>query len=139
MKEYKQLRLTDLPWNKLKRFSMRLISGIERFKEYRSTKTEAFDKKVSELVAGGMDESAAKQEVVNGEFGIDSLTGIIETLMDKEEEFILTTIGDLFDCTAEEAGEIPVKCWINIVLEDKYIRPLLPRWYRLEQERHSDI
>ena len=138
MTEYNQLRLTDLSWNKIKRFGMRIISGLDRFRDYQKTKKAEFDKKVAELIADGVDETAAKQEVINGEFGLDSLKAMIEAVMEKEEEFILSAVGDLFDCTAEEAGEIPIKHWINIVLEDKYIRPLLPRWYKLELQMHSD-
>ena len=137
--EYSKIRMTDLSWNKIKRFSLRIIAGIDRFREYQKVKKDDFDKKVKKLTAKGMDADTAKREIINGEFGVDSLKTAIETLMVTEEEFILSAVGDLFDCPAEEAGEIPVRCWINLILEDRYIRPLLPKWYKLEQQMHSDM
>ena len=138
MQEIKKVSLTDLSFAKVQSIYSKVTLAIEKFESFAAEQRKKHADEVARLVAGGMDEEQAKKAAAGEEFGLDIFKRVINMLMVTDADLLMSIVADIFDCTAEEAREIPIKCWMDIVIKDAYIRPFLPAWYKLEHAMPLD-
>ena len=125
-----------------------LFDKIKDFQDIQKSKFAADEKAISEMKAKYVEDGLSGVELdtavqlyrleISESTGIEAAKDLLLTVFDREYDFAMSIVADLFNCTLEEAEEIPFEDIFDFALKDRIIRFFFPRLRLLEAQMQLD-